>query len=255
MTLLVKLVPEVAGAKAMMKKVLEHIGTKYADKLNMQFTIVGFAGNRVCKEPHIHTSGGKITYDVNGALSALDRLQFTGQENSNEKLGISALKFAAQIESTRGMKIFMLFENDASYTNLLQQLMDVSETLTKHGVILNVVNNYKMKPNIIAKDSHKTRYHLNLPEGEPFSHSVSFPRTDDYIPFVKQTRGAVFTLNAFTNDGPVWTKALPTTVAEVLRKQIDKDTQQCKKCVCNVCTNVAQENCDYGLLRGRRSQQ
>ena len=74
----------------------------------------------------------------------MDMLKFDGVAVP-EKLGISALKFAAPIHSNRGMKIFILFDNDASYTNLLPQLMDVSETLNDYGVILNVVNNYKMK--------------------------------------------------------------------------------------------------------------
>lgn len=111
-----------------------------------------------------------------------------------------------------------MFENDATYTNLLQQMMEVYSTLRQHGIVLNVVNNYRMKTDVIAKDSQRTRYHVHMPKGEQFTRGVAFPPTDDYIPYVTQTGGAVFTLKAFTTKQPAWTKALPTSVIEVLRK-------------------------------------
>ena len=44
-------------------------------------------------------------------------------------------------------------------------------------------------PDIVAKDSQGTRYGVYNPKGEQFKRGVSFPPTDDYIPYVKQTGG------------------------------------------------------------------
>jgi len=248
-TLLLKLVPDIGKAISKIKTTLKHIDSQFSTFVQLRYTVVGFGGEDVYKEAHIQTSNGDIVYDVNSAFAALDRLQFNGKKK-NEKFGISALKFAAAIQKERGTRIFFLFENDATYTNLLRQMMDVYGALQNNGIVLNVVNNYKMRPNVIAKDSHRTRYHVRMPEGEEFSRGISFPPTDDYIPYVKQTGGAVFTLKAFTTKDDAWSKALPSSVTRILQKQIDKDVNQCKNCNCLDCKNVDRRECDYELYCG-----
>ena len=62
------------------------------------------------------------------------------------RLGLAALKFAAKhLSSEQGSKIFLLLDDDASYSNSLREMMDVYNEFSKHGVILNVVNKYKLK--------------------------------------------------------------------------------------------------------------
>lgn len=99
---------------------------------------------------------------------------------------------------------------------------------------------------IIGKDSSGKRYHVREPLGEDFP-NVSFPPPDDYIPLVKQSRGAVFTLKAFTKNSAKLTKALPITLSSAVKLQAKIDQNQCKECMCGICKNVLNEICDLGM--------
>jgi len=96
---------------------------------------------------------------------------------------------------------------------------------------------------VIGKDSYGKRYHVREPLGQDFS-GVPFPPADDYIPLVKQTRGAVFTLKAFIRNHAKWSKALPVSITKVLSLQTKMDQNQCKECVCGKCKDVLNELCD-----------
>ena len=56
-----------------------------------------------------------------------------------------ALKYAAQLDYRPGSKIFLLFDNDATFTNSLREMIDVSGQLMSRGIILNTVNAYDMR--------------------------------------------------------------------------------------------------------------
>jgi len=245
-SLLIKLVPEMKAAIPQIQSSLKYLESSLKDFVQLKYNVIGFSGSDICREPHIHTAGGEVTYGLMEALNVLNRLKFTGNETT-QKLGMSALELVAPLQTERGSRIVLLFENDSTYTNLLQQMNDVSSVLYDHGLILNVVNNYKRmtRNNVVAKDSHGTRYNVYKPKGELFKRGVSFPPTDDYIPYVKQTKGAAISLKAFTSGNAAWTKALPISLSELLRKQIDADLKQCKQCACaNSCRNVGVEECD-----------
>ena len=104
---------------------------------------------------------------------------------------------------------------------------------------------YLFCTDVIGKDSSGKRYHVREPLGEDFP-NVSFPPSDDYIPLVKQTRGAVFNLKAFTDSNAKWAKALPLTLSSALKLQAINDQKQCKQCSCGWCKNVLSNVCDMG---------
>ena len=82
--LLVKLVPELSDAVPNIKNVLTHIQSTFPNDSQLEYTIVGFGGNHVFKQPHIQTAFGKVAYNKDGALKAVDLLKFDGKEY-NEK--------------------------------------------------------------------------------------------------------------------------------------------------------------------------
>ena len=98
---------------------------------------------------------------------------------------------------------------------------------------------------VIGKDSYSKRYHVREPLGQDLPR-VSFPPSDDYIPLVKQTRGAVFTLKAFLRNNAKWSKALPISISKVLSMQARIDQNQCKECVCGKCKDVINRLCNIG---------
>merc|ERR1712168_317453 len=251
-SLLIKLVPTLQSSVPRIRTSLQHLYSAVSEFVTLKFTVIGFNGQDVCREPHIHTSGGKVVYGLKDTLNVLNILKFTGN-NTGEKLGMSAIQLASPLQRSRGSRIMMLFDDDATYTNLLLQMTDVSSSLYNYGVVLNVVNNYNRmtRNNVIGKDSEGNRYNVFKPKGEQFK-TVSFPPTDDYIPYVKQTGGAAIALNAFTSDDAAWSKALPISLTEILRKQIDADLNKCKECSCDDgCKNVDQEECQMAGLPRR----
>ena len=83
--------------------------------------------------------------------------------NRHFRLGLGALKFASQLEFGPGTKIFLLFDNDSSYTNSLREMIDVSTQLSARGIILNTVNAYDMRRGIIVLlHFSKFKYQLKL---------------------------------------------------------------------------------------------
>lgn len=97
---------------------------------------------------------------------------------------------------------------------------------------------------VIGKDSYGKRYHIREPLGQSYRR-LNFPSPDDYIPLVKQSRGAVFTLKAFGQKSVKWSKALPLSLSKVLTQQIMKDQKQCKVCTCKGrnCKDVIDQRC------------
>lgn len=97
---------------------------------------------------------------------------------------------------------------------------------------------------VIGKDSYGKRYHIREPLGRDFGR-LNFPSPDDYIPLVKQSRGAVFTLKAFVQNNVKWNKSLPLSLSKVLTQQIVKDQNQCKACTCEgrECKDVIDQRC------------
>ena len=98
---------------------------------------------------------------------------------------------------------------------------------------------------MIGKDSFGMRYHVRLPGGESFN-TIRFPPPDDYMPLIKETGGAIFTLKAFVSNHSKWSKALPISISKALGMQIEQDQTRCKICKCDVCKNVRRERCDFG---------
>lgn len=68
--------------------------------------------------------------------------------------GLAALKFASELDFEQGTKIFLLLDNDESYTNSLREMIDVNNALNERGIVLNVVNTYKMRKG--KNFSHRT---------------------------------------------------------------------------------------------------
>jgi len=67
------------------------------------------------------------------------------------RLGFRALNFASKLDFETGTKIFLLFDDDATYTGALREMIDVSGQLTSRGIILNTINSYKMRRGKIIK--------------------------------------------------------------------------------------------------------
>ena len=67
-SLVIKLVPGMANVVPRIRsslKLLEssakelYVDTKYSDRLgvNLKYSVIGYSGSDICKEPHIHTAG------------------------------------------------------------------------------------------------------------------------------------------------------------------------------------------------------
>lgn len=99
---------------------------------------------------------------------------------------------------------------------------------------------------MIGKDSFGHRYHVRLPKGERIG-SIQFPPPDDYMPLVKETGGAVFTLKALTSSRTIWSKSTGIAIGKAISLQINRDQKLCKTCYCNRCENNAyRAECDIG---------
>lgn len=244
-TLLIKLTPKMKNARESIKRVLRLLKIELGRTNQVEYNIVGYGGSRMRQQPHLQTGGGNVFMSADSAIQALDYLKFDGNE-TEQRLGFDALKFAGLLEVTRSIRLFFIFDDDASYTNSLQQMIDVYAILNTRSIVLNAVNNYKFKRNVIGKDSFGMRYHVRLAKGESFN-SIRFPPPDDYLPLVKQTRGGVFALKAFVSKQSRWQKALPVSLSKAIKLQIEGERKNCKECKCNVCKNKAKEICDFGL--------
>lgn len=243
LTILLKLVPNIEKTRPHLKRILKKVQDEIGAKNIVRYCIVGYGGKDIRMYPHVQTGNGEVFTNLEGAIKALDLLSFAGK-NVNERLGLRALKFASQLDFKMGTKVFLLFDDDSSYTHALREMIDVNGQLTSRGVILNTVNTYKMRRDVIGKDSCGKRYHVREPLGQNFR-QLQFPNSDDYIPLVKQSNGAVFTLKAFVSQKSKWTKALPLSVNEVLSSQLKMDQKQLKDCSGDGrCKNVANNGCD-----------
>jgi len=228
-----------------LKIMFQKVNQQYGRKFQFKFSVVAYGGSRVRKQPHLQTGSKNVFMTHNELMIALEGLQFDGRK-SKERMGLSALKYAAQLKYSLASKIFLLVDNDASYTNSLQSMMEVFSTLNQRSIILNVINKYKMKRNVIGKDSFGHRYHVRLPKGERIG-SIQFPPPDDYMPLVKETGGAVFTLKALTSSRSIWSKSTGIAIGKAISLQINRDQTLCKTCYCNRCENNANRaECDIG---------
>ncbi|XP_066921867.1 uncharacterized protein [Clytia hemisphaerica] len=244
--ILLKLIPSMKKVKSHLKRIVRRIQSDLKET-DIQFSIVGYGGKGVRFHPHLQTGNGQVFTDVDGALTAINLIPFTGEEVS-DRLGLRALKYASQIDYQPGSKIFLLFDNDATFTNSLREMIDVSGQLLSRGIILNTVNAYDMRRDIIGKDSYGRRYYVREPLGRD-SPRTRFPKQDDYIPLVKQSRGAVFTLKAFLNGNSKWSKALPFSVSKVISLQSKTDQHQCKECACAKCKDVNNQQCEMKFMQ------
>ncbi|XP_065667671.1 uncharacterized protein LOC101240168 isoform X3 [Hydra vulgaris] len=249
-TLLIKLVPEIEKGLKKLIVLAPRLQRELGSKYRLQFSVIGFGGRGLREEPHIQTGNGEINMDAIKVEKALHNLNFIGEQN-NKRLGLKALKFASELEPEfqsllDPTKIFILFDDDILYTNSLLEIMEVHRSMTKRGIILNVANNYRLERDVIGKDSFGMRYLNRLPKGEKHS-SVQFPPPDDYMPLIKQSQGAVFTLKAFVSNLPIWEKSWYIALSSALQLQIARDRKLCKECDCRFCKNVKNEECEFDL--------
>ena len=160
--------------------------------------------------------------------------------NKKFKKKVSSLHHVClRLQCLRNKKLielnFFLWQNNPSLSN-----KETSSEIPQF--VLKVI--YVLNKGVIGKDSYGKRYHIREPLGQDFRR-LNFPSPDDYIPLVKQSRGAVFTLKAFIQNNAKWSKALPLSLSKVLTQQIAKDQKQCKACTCEErdCKDVINQRC------------
>ena len=111
----------------------------------------------------------------------------------------------------------LLLNTDIAYHLINYPIYDICLTL--------------MFSDVIGKDSSNKRYHSRIAKGEKLR-SIVFPPADDYLPIVKETRGAVMTIKGLMSSNEKWMKAFPISLNSIIQSQIREDKSMCKTCVC-----------------------
>eukprot|EP00794_Sanderia_malayensis_P009953 gene9953-10973_t len=201
-----------------------------SSQFDMRYWVVGFDGLGHRVQPYIQTGLGVASGNIHHLTRALNNLEL---KNTRKIVsGLKAISFAAKLDMrSTSTKIFMIVDSVAVYSGALKEMMDTNNLLTQKSIILNSFNRYKFKRNIIGKDSFNRRYHLKIPKGERLR-SLAIGTADDYMPIVKESRGAVMTVKALLSSNEKWMKAFPVSLVEVLHRQVTFDKSHCKKCHC-----------------------
>ena len=84
---------------------------------------------------------------------------------------------------------------------------------------------------VIGQDSFNVRYHLKIPKGERLR-NIPFHTSDDYVPIVKESGGALMTVRGLVSKNEKWIKAFPISLREIILNQIKNDGIACKSCSC-----------------------
>jgi len=220
-------------------------------KVDVRYKLVGFGGIAYRFNPYIQTGQNKVSGDVNDLVAAIDNLQY--RNTVKVQSGLDALKFASKLDlRPLSSKIFIVLDTVAIYSGSLRQMVETNNMLVNKGIILNVINRYRFKKGVIGQDSFNTRYHLKIPRGERLR-SLIFPTSDDYVPIVKESGGAVMTVKGLlSSSNEKWVKAFPISLRQIILNQIKKDGRACKSCSCVEgdmrmmhlqCTNTDESSC------------
>ena len=104
---------------------------------------------------------------------------------------------------------------------------------------------------VIGQDSFNIRYHLKIPKGERLR-NLLLHTSDDYVPIVKESGGAIMTVKGVVSSNEKWIKAFPISLKEIILNQIKRDGIACKSCSCVKdgmartrlqCVNTNRNNC------------
>ena len=84
---------------------------------------------------------------------------------------------------------------------------------------------------VIGQDSSNMRYHLKIPKGEE-RRNLFFHTSDDYVPIVKESAGAILAAKGLISSNEKWRKAFPISLNQIILNQIINDRSTCKSCSC-----------------------
>ena len=197
--------------------------------LNTRFALVGFGGDEVHEEPHLHTMGGNEFSDIGTVTRKIKEMPYTGA-TKNKNDAYAAIAFASNLRFRAGAKkVFVLFNFDKHMPCFFGPTFDetVYSLRYKANATFVVFDKFDFKPykGIRVIGQSESRVYLSPYSEIVSSKDIKLPRSS-FTKLVHISDGAMF-INKFNQDE---VKMVTTAVSDAVMQSLKTRTSEVQCC-------------------------